>query len=182
MIYSPVIAINGKWPSPTVKGNINDTIVVNVNNNLGNQSLTIHWHGLFQTNNNDNDGTPVVAQCPIIPGSSYTYTFQVYLLAVLVQESLETADTAPSSTNREPIGIIVSIYISYSSSLSIEEELTTQPTGHSPSQYVDGIRGPLIIDDPNSPYAGQYDEEIVMTVSDWYHGKLVYSLQSLKIC
>ena len=35
---------------------------------------------------------------------------------------------------------------------------------------MDGLRGPLIINDPNSPYAGQYDEEIVMTVSDWYWG------------
>lgn len=29
--------------------------------------------------------------------------------------------------------------------------------------------GPLIIHDPNDPYAGQYDEEMVLTVSDWYH-------------
>jgi iron transport multicopper oxidase len=29
--------------------------------------------------------------------------------------------------------------------------------------------GPLIIHDPNDPYAGQYDEEFVLTLSDWYH-------------
>jgi iron transport multicopper oxidase len=78
-ISSPVIAINGQWPSPTIRGNVQDTIVVNVNNKLGNESLTIHWHGLFQTGNNANDGTPMVAQCPIIPGTSYTYTFKVRL-------------------------------------------------------------------------------------------------------
>ena len=27
----------------------------------------------------------------------------------------------------------------------------------------------MIIHDPNSPYKNQYDEEIVLTVSDWYH-------------
>ena len=27
--------------------------------------------------------------------------------------------------------------------------------------------------DPNSPYDGQYDEEIVLTVSDWYHSQIV---------
>lgn len=35
-------------------------------------------------------------------------------------------------------------------------------------QYPDGLRGPLIVHDPNDPYAGKYDEEIVLTVSDWY--------------
>lgn len=29
--------------------------------------------------------------------------------------------------------------------------------------------GPLIVHDPNDPYKGQYDEEMVLTVSDWYH-------------
>jgi iron transport multicopper oxidase len=34
---------------------------------------------------------------------------------------------------------------------------------------MDGLRGPLIINDPNNPYKGQYDSEIIMWVSDWYH-------------
>lgn len=34
---------------------------------------------------------------------------------------------------------------------------------------MDGLRGPLIVHDPNSPYKGQYDSEIVMYLSDWYH-------------
>jgi iron transport multicopper oxidase len=80
----PVIAINGKWPSPQIVGNVGDNVIVNVNNNLGNQSLTIHWHGLHQTGNNANDGTPVVTQCPIIPGTNYTYTFAVGFYLFLV--------------------------------------------------------------------------------------------------
>jgi iron transport multicopper oxidase len=32
--------------------------------------------------------------------------------------------------------------------------------------------GPLIVFDPNDPYAGQYDEEIVLTTSDWYHDQV----------
>ena len=75
----PVIAINGKWPAPAVVGNVGDNVIVNVNNNLGNQSLTVHWHGILQMGNNANDGTPMVAQCPIIPGTNYTYTFTVSL-------------------------------------------------------------------------------------------------------
>lgn len=40
---------------------------------------------------------------------------------------------------------------------------------HVKGQYPDGLRGPLIVHDPQSPFADRYDEEIVMTVSDWYH-------------
>jgi iron transport multicopper oxidase len=36
-------------------------------------------------------------------------------------------------------------------------------------QYPDGLRGPLIIHDPDSPYKDDYDEEIVLTLADWYH-------------
>jgi iron transport multicopper oxidase len=40
---------------------------------------------------------------------------------------------------------------------------------HTRGQYPDGLRGPLIIHDPDSPFRGQYDEELALTVSDWYH-------------
>ncbi|CAG8857519.1 42863_t:CDS:2, partial [Gigaspora margarita] len=40
---------------------------------------------------------------------------------------------------------------------------------HYLAQYVDGIRGPLIINDPDDPYLGQYDYEYVLTLEDWYH-------------
>ena len=37
------------------------------------------------------------------------------------------------------------------------------------SQYIDGVRGALIIHDPDDPYLSQYDEELVVTMADWYH-------------
>ncbi|CAB4376663.1 unnamed protein product [Rhizophagus irregularis] len=40
---------------------------------------------------------------------------------------------------------------------------------HFRSQYVDGLRGALIIHDPKDPYLNDYDEEFVMTLSDWHH-------------
>ena len=39
-------------------------------------------------------------------------------------------------------------------------------------QYPDGMRGPLIIHDPMNPYAGLFDEELVLTLSDWYHEQM----------
>lgn len=40
---------------------------------------------------------------------------------------------------------------------------------HNKGQYPDGLRGPLIINDPASPFADAYKEELVLSVSDWYH-------------
>lgn len=48
---------------------------------------------------------------------------------------------------------------------------------HELSQYPDGLRGPLIINDPESPYRDQYDEERVLTVSDWYHELMLNMLK-----
>jgi len=43
---------------------------------------------------------------------------------------------------------------------------------HTKGQYPDGLRGPLIIHDPNSPFKDQYEEEVVLSVSDWYHDQI----------
>lgn len=43
---------------------------------------------------------------------------------------------------------------------------------HDNGQYPDGLRGPLIVHDPKSPYADQYDEELILTLSDWYHDQM----------
>ncbi|KAJ3072331.1 laccase [Podochytrium sp. JEL0797] len=40
---------------------------------------------------------------------------------------------------------------------------------HYASQYVDGMRGPFIVHDPKDPYAKEYDEEIIVTLSDHHH-------------
>lgn len=37
---------------------------------------------------------------------------------------------------------------------------------HHSGQYPDGLRGPLIIRDPDPPF--KYDAEYILTLSDWY--------------
>ena len=39
-------------------------------------------------------------------------------------------------------------------------------------QYPDGFRGAIVVHDPQSPYKNQYDEEIVLTLSDWYYDEM----------
>lgn len=48
-------------------------------------------------------------------------------------------------------------------------------------QYPDGLRGPMIVHDPNDPYAGSYDEEVILTVSDWYHDQSLYLVQEMLV-
>ncbi|KAK1530533.1 multicopper oxidase [Colletotrichum costaricense] len=50
---------------------------------------------------------------------------------------------------------------------------------HNMGQYPDGMRGPLIIHDPADPYAGQYDEEYILSVSDWYNSETIPLVQNM---
>lgn len=74
----PTIGINGKWPLPIMKATKGDTIIVNVDNQLGNQSTTLHFHGLFMNGTTSMDGPASVTQCSIQPGSQFTYNFNVW--------------------------------------------------------------------------------------------------------
>jgi iron transport multicopper oxidase len=73
----PVIGINNQFPIPAIVGTLGDRVIVNVNNQLGNQSASLHFHGIFQNGTTDMDGPVQVNQCAIPPGSSYTYNFTV---------------------------------------------------------------------------------------------------------
>ena len=58
-------------------------------------------------------------------------------------------------------------------SYQFEFPLTTLGThwwhSHFKDQYLDGLRGPLIIRNPNDPNKDLYDEEMVVLLEDWYH-------------
>ncbi|KAK1228361.1 laccase, multicopper oxidase, benzenediol:oxygen oxidorectuctase [Marasmius sp. AFHP31] len=53
---------------------------------------------------------------------------------------------------------------------------------HLSVQYCDGLRGPLIVYDPNDPFADLYDvddENTVITLADWYHEKALKLAEEL---
>ncbi|WQF81562.1 Putative multicopper oxidase, second cupredoxin domain, multicopper oxidase, copper-binding protein [Colletotrichum destructivum] len=126
----PTIGINGQWPVPRIDANVGDTVLINVRNNLGNQSTSLHFHGLYMNGSTHMDGPAQVSQCAIPPGSSFTYNF------------------------------------------TINQPGTYWYHSHTQSQYPDGIRGPLIVHDPDSPFKDRYDQEIVVSLSDWYHDQM----------
>ncbi|KAI1428862.1 multicopper oxidase [Xylaria sp. FL1777] len=73
----PVVAVNNQWPPPTIDMCKGDRLVVKATNNLGNETASIHFHGLYQIGENQMDGPPMSTQCPIPPGSVFTYNFTV---------------------------------------------------------------------------------------------------------
>ncbi|OJJ43174.1 hypothetical protein ASPZODRAFT_136734 [Penicilliopsis zonata CBS 506.65] len=126
----PTIGINGQWPLPLIQATLGDTVEVNVLNQLGNQSTSLHFHGLFMRDTPHMDGTSAISQCAIAPGESFQYKFKV------------------------------------------DQPGTYWYHSHTQAQYPDGLRGPLIVHDPNAPFAGEYERDVVITVSDWYHRQM----------
>ncbi|MCJ1285277.1 hypothetical protein MMC26_004617 [Xylographa opegraphella] len=130
------IGINGQWPLPAIRVSVGDQVVVNVMNQLGNESTSLHFHGIYLNGSTEMDGTAGVSQCAIPPGASMTYNFKVYQPGTYWYHS------------------------------------------HAMGQYPDGLRGPFIVQDPASPFVDLYDEEIVLTLSDWYHESMAVLVPS----
>ncbi|KAH6682559.1 laccase precursor [Halenospora varia] len=72
-----VLAFNGTVPGPAIVADWGDNLVIHVTNNLQHNGTAIHWHGIRQLNSTEYDGVPGVTQCPIAPGDTLTYKFQV---------------------------------------------------------------------------------------------------------
>ncbi|KAK8486593.1 hypothetical protein V6N11_068287 [Hibiscus sabdariffa] len=70
-----VIAINNKFPGPTINSTTNNNVIVNVRNKLD-ESLLIHWSGVQQRRSSWQDGLRGT-NCPIPPKWNWTYQFQV---------------------------------------------------------------------------------------------------------
>ncbi|KAF8752831.1 multicopper oxidase family [Rhizoctonia solani] len=159
--------VNGGYPGPLIFANKGDTLKINVVNKLKDPSMyqttSIHWHGLLQHRNADDDGPAFVTQVmPIIPEASYTYT------------------------------------------IPLEDQTGTYwYHSHLRSQYVDGLRGPLVIYGlsshnsafctsapnlisrrPQRPHRHLYDvddEKTVLIIGDWYHSSSKEILESRNI-
>ena len=72
------LVFNRTYPGPWIEACWGDDVEVTVTNKLTKYNgTTIHWHGVRQLNNFQNDGVNGVTQCPIAPGESFTYRFKV---------------------------------------------------------------------------------------------------------
>ncbi|CAM6126865.1 unnamed protein product [Calypogeia fissa] len=72
-----VMGINGESPGPLIRATEGDTVVVNMTNGMPTEGVVMHWHGILQEGTPWADGAAYVSQCPINPGETYTYIFNV---------------------------------------------------------------------------------------------------------
>ncbi|KAI1826659.1 multicopper oxidase [Xylaria intraflava] len=74
--------VNGEFPGPAIEANWGDWIEVRVHNNIEytkdgkSEGTSMHFHGMPQRDTQWFDGVPGFTQCPIAPGSSFTYRFR----------------------------------------------------------------------------------------------------------
>jgi FtsP/CotA-like multicopper oxidase with cupredoxin domain len=74
-VKKSVYLVNGLFPGPTVETRPGDDLTINVFNGLGDEGISIHWHGLQVPN--AMDGAVGFTQCPIPPGKNFTYRFNI---------------------------------------------------------------------------------------------------------
>ncbi|KAK3375863.1 multicopper oxidase-domain-containing protein [Lasiosphaeria ovina] len=67
------IVANGTSPGPAIHLLPGSTSWIRVYNDMGDQNLTMHWHGLAQRMAPFSDGTPQASQWPIPPGHFFDY-------------------------------------------------------------------------------------------------------------
>ena len=74
--FKPFIGVNGQVPGPNLIVWENQTVVVNVSNELQMETISIHWHGMYQYNTYFMDGVHHITQCAIDPQKSFRYIFK----------------------------------------------------------------------------------------------------------
>lgn len=75
-VLRPMMLINNQFLGPLIEMNEGDVLVVKLLNKASN-ATALHWHGIFQNGTNWMDGAAGVTQCPIAPGQSHQYKFNV---------------------------------------------------------------------------------------------------------
>jgi hypothetical protein len=73
-----------------------DRVVINVYNGLGNESTSLHWHGIHQRGTNHMDGATGTNQCPIAPGQSFRYEWIVSQYLICEEPMTDTNVGRPS--------------------------------------------------------------------------------------
>lgn len=67
--------VNRRMPGVPVVVCEGDQVVVDVENSLGGETTSLHFHGEHFRGNQYMDGTPYVTQCPILPEARFVYSF-----------------------------------------------------------------------------------------------------------
>ncbi|KAK0940481.1 laccase, multicopper oxidase, benzenediol:oxygen oxidorectuctase [Friedmanniomyces endolithicus] len=71
------LLINGQYPGPTIRATWGDMLSITVKNSMQDNGTSLHWHGVRQYHSPGSDGVNGITECPLAPGQTRTYTFQV---------------------------------------------------------------------------------------------------------
>lgn len=115
----PVITVNHTTPGPALRISLGQTISVKVINEMQDDVVTVHWHGMTQKNTPFMDGPMGLTQCPI-------NTF------------VKASNTLLSQTNNAT---------SLTYTFTPEASGTYWYHGHYNEQFIDGLYGMLIVED-----------------------------------
>ena len=74
-VEKTVTIINRQLPGPSIQVCQGDYIIVDVENAVHGQEVTMHWHGIFQNGYQFYDGVPYITQCPIPSSTTFRYQF-----------------------------------------------------------------------------------------------------------
>lgn len=76
-VLKRVYLINDAFPGPTLEARPGDSLVIDVENALEDEGVSMHWHGLSMRGANDMDGAVGITQLAIAPGETFTYNFTI---------------------------------------------------------------------------------------------------------
>ncbi|XP_013385769.1 L-ascorbate oxidase [Lingula anatina] len=76
--YRRIYTINGQFPGETIVAYNGTQLIISVTNNLEEEGVSIHWHGIVQRNTPYMDGVARITQCAINPGETFVYRFVAY--------------------------------------------------------------------------------------------------------
>jgi FtsP/CotA-like multicopper oxidase with cupredoxin domain len=76
-VLKQLYLINDYFPGPTLEARSGDEFIIHVVNDLHDESVSIHWHGLSMRGANGMDGAVGLTQDPIMPGKSFTYQIRI---------------------------------------------------------------------------------------------------------
>ncbi|GAA0162364.1 oxidase [Lithospermum erythrorhizon] len=74
-VSKQIIVINDEFPGPLLNASTNDVVNINIHNNLD-EPFLMTWNGIQMKRNSWQDGVQET-NCPISPGHTWTYSFQL---------------------------------------------------------------------------------------------------------
>ncbi|XP_059453483.1 laccase-14-like [Corylus avellana] len=171
-----MLVVNDSFPGPVIYVHKGDTVFVNVHNQ-GNYGVTIHWHGIKQPRNPWSDGPEYITQCPIEPGSNFTYEVilsteegtlwwhahsdwtRSSVHGAIVIYPIEGMTYPYPKPDDEEIFVLGSWYIEDINSLVAEDLETGADTPRSNSYVINGQPGDLLPCSQESTYRWVVDYE-----------------------